>query len=206
MKNIVVGIAGGTASGKTSVARKIHHDLGGSQRVAMIQQDMYYRDLSHVESADRMNFNFDHPDAFDTDLMIRHVHGLRNGEPVDVPMYDHRTHCRAATTHRVEPRRVILLEGILILHDPTLRNAMDIKVFIDADADLRFIRRLQRDVQDRARTLPSVIDQYTNIVRPMHELFVEPSKRHADIILPRGVENQVGVDLLMTKIRTLLAD
>jgi len=203
-KNILIGIAGGSASGKTSVAREIHESLGGPDRVAMIQQDMYYVDLSHQPSDERMKYNFDHPDAFDTELLLSDLRNLLAGHPADIPMYDHKTHSRMADRRRVEARRVILLEGILILEDARLRDLMDIKVFIDTDADVRFIRRLQRDVQERARTMQSVVDQYTNVVRPMHGQFVEPSKRYADVIIPHGSKNRVGVDILMTKIRTLL--
>lgn len=203
-KNIVIGIAGGTASGKTSVARKIHESLGGYERVAMIQQDMYYIDLSHVPPEHRMKHNLDHPDAFDTELLLSHLRALKGGQAAEIPVYDHRTHSRSREPRHVDARRVILLEGILILHDARLRDLMDIKVFIDADADLRFIRRLQRDVNEMGRPAEFVVDQYIHIVRPMHEQFVEPSKRHADVIIPHGVENRVGVDILMTKIRTLL--
>jgi uridine kinase len=203
-KNIVIGIAGGTASGKTSVARKIHETLGGDERVAMIQQDMYYVDLSHVPAEHRMKHNLDHPDAFDAELMLSHLQALKAGRAADIPVYDHRTHSRSPEARHVDARRVILLDGILILHDARVRDLMDIKVFIDTDADLRFIRRFQRDVYEMARPAEHVIEQYIHVVRPMHEQFVEPSKRYADVIIPHGVENRVGVDILMTKIRTLL--
>ncbi len=205
-ESILIGIAGGTASGKTSVSRQIVEHLGGPKRVVIIAQDSYYRDLSDRPPEKRMDFNFDHPDAFDNDLLIDHLEHALRGETIEIPQYDHKTHVRLKPTTVIEPHKVILLEGILILENPRLRDLMDIKVYIETDADLRFIRRLKRDIAERARTIESIIDQYERFVRPMHLQFVEPSKRYADLILPHGAENKVGVDFLMTKIRSLLAD
>lgn len=201
---ILIGIAGGTASGKTSVSRVILDTLGGPKRVVIIAQDSYYKDLAHWEPARRMEFNFDHPDAFDNDLLVEHLRVALAGKAVEIPTYDHKTHTRQAQTLTLEPHKVILLEGILILENEALRDLMDIKVFIETDADVRLIRRVRRDIVERARTMESVLQQYERFVRPMHLQFVEPSKRYADIIIPHGVENKVGVDVLMTKIKALL--
>lgn len=201
-KPILIGIAGGTASGKTSVAKEIFNVFGG--HVVIIAQDAYYKDLVHVPFDKRIDFNFDHPEAFDNDLLIRHLQEALRGKPVAIPTYDHKTHTRRKETLLIEPHKVILLEGILILENQGLRDLMDIKVYIDTDADVRLIRRLKRDIKERARTLESVLEQFERFVMPMHTQFVEPSKRYADIILPHGVENNVGVDILMTKIKALL--
>lgn len=201
---ILIGIAGGTASGKTSVAKEILAKLGGSQKVAIIAQDSYYKDLPGIPHVPGGGHNFDHPDAFDQELLISHLQKLIRNEAVDVPVYDHKTHARTTEVLRIEPHKVLLLEGILILENRLLRELMDIKIYIEADADVRFIRRLQRDIKERARTFDSVIESYEKIVKPMHLQFVEPSKRYADVIIPRGLENKVGVDLLMTKIKALL--
>ena len=203
-KPILIGIAGGTASGKTSVAREIFNVFGGHNQVVIIAQDAYYKDLSHVPFDKRIDFNFDHPDAFDNDLLIRHLQEALSGKPVAIPTYDHKTHTRLKETLQIEPHKVILMEGILILENQRLRDLMDIKVYIDTDADVRLIRRLKRDIKERARTLESVLEQFERFVMPMHTQFVEPSKRYADIIIPHGVENNVGVDILMTKIKALL--
>ncbi len=204
--NILIGIAGGTASGKTSVSKEIVKTLGGHKKVVIIAQDSYYRDLPDIPTIPGLGYNFDHPDAFDNDLLIEHLKLALNNKTIDIPCYDHKTSARMAETYRIEPHKVILLEGILILENPKLRDVMDIKVYIDADDDVRLIRRLRRDIVERARTIESVLDQYQRFVKPMHLQFVEPSKRYADIIIPHGVENKVGVDVLMTKIKTLLND
>lgn len=205
-KPILIGIAGGTASGKTSVAKEIFNVFGGHNQVVIIAQDAYYKDLSHVPFEKRIDFNFDHPDAFDNDLLVEHLEQALKGNAVDIPKYDHKIHTRSKETLRIEPHKVILLEGILILEDQRLRQLMDIKVYIDTEADARLIRRLKRDIKERARTLESVLEQFERFVMPMHLQFVEPSKRYADIIIPLGVENNVGVDILMAKIKTLLDD
>lgn len=203
---IFIGIAGGTASGKTSVSKKIFETLGGHNQVVIIAQDSYYKDLSQIPHQERAGHNFDHPEAFDNNLLIEHLKQALRGDTIHIPNYDHKTHARTSEVTIVQPHKVILLEGILILENPDLRDLMDIKVYIDTDSDVRLIRRLQRDIRDRARTIDSVIEQYEKFVRPMHLQFVEPSKRYADIIIPHGAENIVGVDILMTKIRTLLAE
>lgn len=205
-KNILIGIAGGTASGKTSVSKEIVRTLGGRKKVVIIAQDSYYKDLPDIPTIPDLGYNFDHPDAFDNDLLIAHLGKALDNQTVDIPCYDHKTSARMTETYRLEPHKVILLEGILILENPRLRDLMDIKVYIDTDDDVRLIRRLKRDIAERARTIESVLDQYQRFVKPMHLQFVEPSKRYADIIIPHGVENRVGVDILMTKIKTLLSD
>jgi uridine kinase len=203
-KHMLIGIAGGTASGKTSVAHHIFKVLGGTPDVVIMAQDSYYKALDHLPMQERHKVNFDHPDAFDNELLLAHLEKAMRGESIDVPVYDHKMHARSQETMRIEPHKIIILEGILILENELLRNLMDIKVYIDTDADVRFIRRITRDVKERARTFDSVISQYEKFVRPMHLQFVEPSKRHADIIIPHGIENTVGVDILMTKIKALL--
>lgn len=200
---VVIGVAGGSGSGKTTVVREIINDLGG-QHVSVIQQDSYYYDRSDVPPAERVNINYDHPDALETSLLIDHLTRLRRHRPVDVPVYDFSTHARLAETETVEPRQAIIVEGILILADKDLRELMDIKVFVDTDPDISFIRRLRRDMQERSRTLESVIKQYLRTVRPMYLEFVEPSKRHAHIIIPEGGHNAVAVDMLITKIHSII--
>ncbi len=204
MDVIVIGVAGGTGSGKTTVSRRILEQVS-VVNVAYIQHDSYYKDRSHLKPAERACINFDHPDALETSLLVEHVNSLVAGNAIDVPVYDFTTHTRGAETTRVTPRPIILIEGILILVDKELRNLMDIKVFVDTDADTRFIRRLKRDIQERGRSMESVIRQYEETVKPMHLEFVEPSKRYADIIIPEGGLNEVGVDMLVTKIRSLLS-
>jgi uridine kinase len=202
---ILIGIAGGSGSGKTLVAKTVVRDLG-SEKVVIIDQDSYYRDLEQVPLADRDLRNFDHPDAFDTDLLRTHLQDLREGRSVAQPIYDYTRHARTRETRAVGEHEVIVLEGILIFFDPGLRSLMDIKVFIDADADVRFIRRLQRDIHERGRSPDSVIRQYQESVRPMHLQFVEPTKRYADIIIPEGGHNSVAIDLLKVKIKDLLRE
>jgi uridine kinase len=200
----VIGICGGTGSGKTTITDRLSCALSSSG-VLVLQQDYYYRDLSHLPPAERARQNFDHPNAVDTALFIEHIRLLREGKPVERPVYDFKQHRRTGETTRLEPRPAILIEGILIFENPALRELMDVKIFVDTDADLRFIRRLVRDIRDRGRTMESVIEQYQATVRPMHLEFVEPSKRYADIIIPEGGHNDVGIDLVIQKVRSLLA-
>jgi uridine kinase len=202
---ILIGIAGGSGSGKTLVARTIVRELG-SDRVVIIDQDSYYRNLEDVPMLDRESRNFDHPDAFDGDLLAKHVGELLAGHAIEQPIYDYTEHRRLPETRHVGEHLVIVLEGILIFGDPALRAMMDIKLFIDADADVRFIRRLRRDLVERGRSVDSIIRQYEESVRPMHEQFVEPAKRHADVIIPEGGHNKVAIDLVKTKIRELLRE
>ncbi|MCI2254460.1 uridine kinase [Domibacillus indicus] len=202
-KPIVIGVAGGSGSGKTSVARAIH-DYFQDGSIMMIEQDYYYKDQSHLTFEERLQTNYDHPLAFDNDLLIEQVNELINGRPVQKPVYDYAQHTRSEETIPLEPNDVIILEGILVLEDERLRDLMDIKLFVDTDADLRFIRRLTRDIKERGRSLDSVIEQYTEVVRPMHNQFIEPTKRYADVIIPIGGENKVAIDLLIAKIQTIL--
>jgi len=204
-KRILIGIAGGSGSGKTLVARTIVRELGSS-RVAILDQDSYYRDLDDIPPADRDLRNFDHPDAFDNDLLRAHLADLLEGRPVEQPIYDYTRHARLKQTNTVGDHAVIVLEGILIFVDEALRDMMDIKVFIDADADVRLMRRIDRDIKERGRSIESILRQYRATVRPMHLQFVEPSKRWADIIVPEGGHNRVAIDLIKTKIKDLLRD
>ena len=203
MEPVVVGVAGGTGSGKTTVAAEILR-RAGTDHISLIQHDAYYKDLSDLPVAQRAMQNFDHPDALDDDLLIAHLQELKAGRPVEVPIYDFTTHARTAKTLRVESHRVILLEGILIFSDEALRRLMDVRIYVDTDADIRFIRRLQRDIAERGRTMESVIHQYLATVRPMHQEYVEPSKRHANIIIPEGGFNEVAVEMIAARIRALL--
>lgn len=200
---LVVGICGGTGSGKTTIANRIVESLP-AESVLVLQQDHYYRDLPHLSLEERLKQNFDHPDSIDTPLMVTHVGELRSGRSVERPTYDFIEYRRLERTVRLDPRPALVVEGILIYESAELRNLMDIKVFVDTDADLRFIRRLQRDLDHRGRSVPSVIQQYLETVRPMHNQFVEPSKRYADVIIPEGGHNDVGVDLVIQKIRSLM--
>ncbi|MUK87024.1 uridine kinase [Ornithinibacillus sp. L9] len=202
-KPVVIGVAGGSGSGKTSVTRSIYNRFS-DKTILVIEQDYYYKDQSHLPFEERLNTNYDHPLAFDNDLLIEHIHALLNHQPIEKPVYDYKLHTRSKEVIDVEPKDVIILEGILILEDPRLVDLMDIKVFVDTDADLRIIRRLLRDIKERGRTLDSVIDQYLNAVRPMHLQFVEPTKRYADIIIPEGGQNHVAIDLMATKIEQIL--
>jgi len=200
---VVIGVAGGTGSGKTTVAREILQ-RAATERISLIQHDSYYKDLGDLPLAQRAMRNFDHPDALDNALLIEHLNQLKKGRPVQVPIYDFTTHTRTGQTHLVEPNRIILIEGILIFADPDLRRLMDVKIYVDTDADIRFIRRLQRDIAERGRTMESVIHQYLATVRPMHQEFVEPSKRYADVIIPEGGFNEVAMDMVAARIKTLL--
>lgn len=203
MKPVVVGVAGGTGSGKTTVARAILERAGTGQ-ISLIQHDAYYKDLGDLPIAQRVMRNFDHPDALDNELLILHLKDLKSGRAIEMPIYDFTTHTRTGQSQRVEPHRVILLEGILIFADEVLRQLMDVKIFVDTQADIRFIRRLQRDIAERGRTMESVIDQYLATVRPMHEQFVEPTRRYADIVIPEGGFNEVAMDLIAARIKALL--
>lgn len=204
-RRILIGIAGGSGSGKTLVARTIVRELG-SDRVVVIDQDSYYKNLEDVPLRDRDSRNFDHPDAFDQPLLEQHIRDLLDGRPIEQPIYDYAEHRRLPETRSVGEHTVIVLEGILIFGDPGLRALMDIKLFIDADPDVRFIRRLRRDLMERGRSVDSIIRQYEESVRPMHLQFVDPAKRHADLIVPEGGHNKVAIDLVKSKIRELLRE
>lgn len=200
--SFVIGVAGGSGSGKTTVVRRIVDSLGPGQ-VTLLDHDRYYRARNDLRLEERAALNYDHPDALESDLMVEHVRALKAGKAVDVPQYDFTRHARLPETETFQPRRALIVEGILVFTDPALRELMDIKVFVDTDSDTRFIRRLQRDVAERGRTMESVIDQYQNTVKPMHLEFVEPSKRYADVIIPLGGHNTVAVDLLLTMLRSV---
>ena len=202
-RRVLIGIAGGSASGKTLVAERVTEELG-SRKVFIIKQDSYYRDLRPLPLEERQKQNFDHPDAFDRELLYQHLRVLLEGGAIEMPVYDFRRHLRLKRTVRVGGCQILIVEGILILDDPLLRALMDIKVYIDTDADIRLIRRIRRDVTARGRTLESVLAQYDSSVRPMHLQFVEPSKRYADVIIPEGGHNEVAIDLLVTKVRSIL--
>jgi len=200
---VIIGIAGGTGSGKTTVARAIY-DRVGRDRIEWIAHDSYYRNFDALTAAERAQINFDHPDSLETELLVRHLDVLAKGSSVDIPLYDFATHSRKTQTQRIEARRVIIVEGILVLAEPELRKRIDIKLFVDTPADIRFVRRLMRDIQSRGRSLDSVVQQYMTTVRPMHEEFVEPSKRYADLIIPEGGENQVALDAIISRVEHLL--
>ena len=202
MASLVIGVAGGSGSGKTTVVRRIVESLG-PEHVTVLDHDRYYRDRNDLRLEERAALNYDHPDSLETDLLVQHVRALRTGRPVEVPRYDFTRHARLGEKDTFQPRRALIVEGILIFTDAALRDLMDIKVFVDTDSDTRFIRRLQRDVAERGRTMESVIDQYQSTVKPMHLEFVEPSKRYADVIIPLGGHNTVAVDLLLTMVRSV---
>ena len=201
---MIIGICGGTGSGKTTVAQKIIASVGADS-VVYLQQDAYYRNLGDMPLELRHRVNFDHPDAIDINLMTNHLEALRAGESIEQPTYDYATHSRKAEAIHVEPRMVTIVEGILVFFDPQMRRLMDLKIFVDCDADIRFIRRLDRDVHERGRSVESIISQYQTTVRPMHLQFVEPAKRYADIIIPEGGFNDVGIDMITCKIQSILA-
>ena len=202
MKSFVIGVAGGSGSGKTTVVRRIVDSLG-PEHVTLLDHDRYYRDRNDLRLEERAALNYDHPDALETHLMVQHVRELKSGKAVNVPQYDFTRHARLSETETFQPRRALIVEGILVFTDAALRDLMDIKVFVDTDSDTRFIRRLQRDVAARGRTMESVIEQYQTTVKPMHLEFVEPSKRYADVIIPLGGHNTVAVDLLLTMLRSV---
>ena len=202
-KSLVIGICGGTGSGKTTITDRIIEALP-LESVQVLQQDHYYKDLPQMPLDERAKQNFDHPDSIDTPLFVEHVRGLREGRAIARPVYDFTHHARKTETMRLEPRPALIVEGILIFESKALRDLMDVKIFVDTDADIRFIRRLGRDIRERGRTAESVVQQYLSTVRPMHMEFVEPSKRYADVIIPEGGHNEVGIDLVIQKIRSLV--
>lgn len=200
---VVIGVTGGSGSGKTTVSNAVYNQLSG-QSLLILQQDSYYNDQSEMSMAERHAVNYDHPLAFDTELMIKQIKTLLDYQPIEKPVYDYEQYTRSAKTIHQEPRDVIIVEGVLILDDQRLRDLMDIKVFVDTDDDIRIIRRIQRDMKERGRSLDSVINQYLATVKPMYHQFVEPTKRYADLIVPEGGENEVAIDLLTTKVRSIL--
>ncbi len=202
MDVLTIGIAGGTGSGKTTITKRIVKEFGGD--VAVLHHDSYYKAHDELPYAERCKLNYDHPNAFETDLMLAHVRALKRGETVRCPVYDFTIHNRSEKTVEVRPARVLVVEGILIFAEPELCREMDIKLFVDTDADVRILRRIVRDVRDRGRSLDSVVKQYLSTVKPMHEEFVEPSKRNADLIIPEGGRNQVAMDIVMERIRGFL--
>ncbi|HEX8385355.1 MAG TPA: uridine kinase [Rubricoccaceae bacterium] len=201
--SVVIGIAGGSGSGKTTVQKRIMERFG-TRRIALLDHDAYYRDLAHLAPEQRARFNFDHPDALETDLMVAHLDALLAGQAVDKPTYSFETHSRLDATETVDPRPVILVDGILVLAEPALRDRMDVKLYVDAPDDVRLMRRIERDLHQRGRSIDSVLEQYRRTVRPMHLEFVEPSKRHADVIIPRGGRNQVAIDMVIARVQSLL--
>lgn len=201
---IVFGVAGGTASGKTTMARHIL-DRVGAGRIAYLPHDAYYRDMSHLPFEERAKMNYDHPDSLETELLVEHIKMLRDGKSVELPIYDFAEYIRTSETKTIEPAPVILVDGILILSEPALREIMDIKVFVDTDADIRILRRIERDTQERGRTLESVIRQYFTTVRPMDQEFVQPSRRHADIIIPGDHPNPVAIEMVLSRFRHIPA-
>ncbi|MDK3905629.1 uridine kinase [Staphylococcus pseudintermedius] len=203
MATTIIGIAGGSGSGKTSVTNKIMNNLEGHS-VALIEQDYYYKDQSHLTFEQRLKTNYDHSFAFDNDLLIQNLKSLQSGQSVEVPTYDYTNHTRSDKTIAFQPKDVIIVEGIFALENEELRNMMDVKIYVDTDADLRILRRLVRDTKERGRTMESVIDQYLTVVRPMHNQFIEPTKKFADIIIPEGGSNKVAIDIMTTKIQALV--
>jgi uridine kinase len=205
MPPIIIGVAGGTGSGKTTVANEILRRVG-AERIAFIPHDAYYRDLAHLPATLRAQVNFDHPDSLETALLIEHLKALKAGLSVSIPIYDFTTHTRTEQTRHVAPAQVILVEGILVFAEPKLRDIFDARLYVDTDADVRFIRRLRRDIEERGRSVASVCEQYLSTVRPMHMEFVEPSKRHADVIIPEGGFNEVAIEMVAARVRTLLGE
>ena len=206
MKNqaVIIGIAGGSASGKTSIAKQLYDYFKGHHKVKILKQDDYYKDQSHLSFEERAKTNYDHPFAFDTDLLVEHLKKLKKKERIEKPTYDYTLHTRSSVTEVIEKRDVIILEGIFVLAEPSITGLCDILVYVDTDSDIRFIRRLKRDIEERGRSLQSVCEQYLTTVRPMHEQFIEPSKKYAHIIIPEGGSNHVAVDLLTTKIKSII--
>ncbi len=203
-KPIIIGIAGGSASGKTSVSKLLANAFDDVKTVAIIRQDDYYKDQSHMTFQERTKTNYDHPLAFDNDLLVQQIDQLASGQSIEKPTYDFVNHTRSSITEIVDPCDVLVLEGLFVLENDEIRSRLDMKIYIDTDADIRFIRRLKRDVRDRGRTIESVCDQYMNTVRVMHNAFVEPSKKMADVIIPEGSHNEVAMDLLITKISSII--
>ena len=202
---LLIGIAGGTGSGKSTIARKIAEGLPAAS-VAVVDHDSYYRDRPELTYDERALLNYDHPDSLDTDLLVRHLESLRAGIAVDVPIYDFKTHTRKAERTRVEPTRILIVEGILVFVEESVRRLLDVKIFVDTDADIRVFRRIRRDLEQRGRSFQQVREQYYATVRPMHLQFVEPSKRWADLIVPEGGDNYIAVDLILGKLRHVLGD
>lgn len=202
-KPILIGITGGSGSGKSTIANEIFEAFG-SEHIVMMQQDAYYKDQSELTMEERTKTNYDHPNAFDNTLLVEHLKELIKGNAIEKPVYDFTVHNRSKETVKVEPREIIIVEGILILEDERIRDLLDIKVFVDTDADVRIIRRMLRDIEERGRTLQSVVDQYLSVVRPMHFQFTEPTKRFADIIVPEGGHNKVAIDILVSKMKDIL--
>jgi len=202
---VIIGIAGGSGSGKTTVALRVRESCPG-KTIRIIHHDSYYHDNSHLPLEQRAQINYDHPKAFETDLLVEHLAALKKGEPVEIPRYDYSIHSRLPETHHCEPADIIFVEGILVLESKILRKMMDIRLYVDVDADERVLRRMNRDITERGRTMESVIDQYLNVVRPMHLQFVWPSKRYAHLIIPEGGHNAVAIDLIATKTKNIIAE
>ena len=202
-KPLIIGVAGGTASGKTSVSR-ILYDAFSDRTITLLRQDDYYKDQSHMTLEERVKTNYDHPLSMDSDLLVSHLKQLMSGESVEKPIYDYAQHTRSDVTEKIEPTKIIIIEGLFVLEEVQIRELLDIKIFVESDDDIRFIRRLLRDTTERGRTIESVISQYIGSVKPMHEEFVEPTKKYADIIVPDGKTNTVALDLLITKINSIL--
>lgn len=202
--SFVIGIAGGTGSGKTTIARAIAAALA-AEHVTTLEHDWYYRDRSDLSFDEKSQLNFDHPDSLETSLLVEHVSALKNGRAVEVPGYDFKTHARTAETRRVEPKPVLIVEGILVFVEPALRELMNVKIFVDTDADIRLMRRIRRDIEHRGRTFQQIREQYYKTVRPMHLAFVEPSKRWADVLIPEGGNNAVALDLVTSRLREVIA-
>lgn len=203
-KPIIIGIAGGSGSGKTTIAHEIAHEVNDDDRIMIMTQDSYYKDNTGIPMAERMKINYDHPDAFDMPLLVAQLNQLIHRKAIEMPVYDFTAHTRSDKTIHLEPADIIILEGILALADEDLRQLMNIKLYVDTDDDIRFIRRLERDMKERGRSLDSVIQQYLSTVKPMYHQFIEPTKRYADIIVPEGGENNVAIDMLTTKVRSIL--
>ncbi|MCT8976915.1 uridine kinase [Clostridium sp. CX1] len=200
---ILIGITGGTGSGKSTVAKEIYKKFN-KDCIAMIEQDSYYKDQSHLSMEERIKTNYDHPNAFDTALLIEHLKDLLDSKSIEKPIYDFEVHNRKKETVKIESREIIIVEGILILQEEKVRDLLDIKIYVDTDADVRIIRRILRDINERGRTVDSVINQYLNVVRPMHMQFIEPTKRYADIIIPEGGHNKVAIDIMVANIKQIL--
>ena len=200
---VTIGVAGGSASGKTSVSRAILQRIG-NEHIAYLEHDAYYKDLRHLPFAEVKLMNFDHPDSLETELLVRHILQLKQGQSVNIPVYDFTTYRRTEQVKVVDPQPIILVEGILIFAEPELRKLFDVRIFVDTDADIRFIRRLKRDISERGRSVESVIEQYLSSVRPMHLDFVEPSKRYADVIIPQGGQNVVAIEMVAARIKNML--
>ncbi len=205
-KPVIIGIAGGTASGKSTVAKRLSDAFMDNASVVIIRQDDYYKDQSEKTMEERIRNNYDHPLAFDNDLLVKQLDDLSNHVPIEKPTYDFVQHTRSDVTEFINPSDVIILEGLFVLESDFIRKRLDIKIFVDTEADVRFIRRLKRDIKERGRTLEQVIEQYTETVKPMHDQFIEPSKKYADIIIPEGGRNEVAIDLLITKIHSIIED